>query len=503
VALSVVGKSASALDAKLDDVILAGGPSGGGVGLSAVTQAAGPVGPDGDLTVTARRLTVAGGNQAVGLDAGAQSVMGGGDIAASFSGSLVYGPTSVVHNMFRTATLSVPAETNRTSTSPGGAIFWDDATARDFRLRVDAASVIDQAPAAVGTEPSVDVEGDPRTLKGNNFAGSLTPDFGADEVANLPPSTPTAASSPASPHAGDPVAISATGSADPEAAIGGGIIAYAWDFGDGQTQVTGPGSTSHTYHSTGSFVVKVQAIDAQGFASGDGTTTVTTVDGPPSGGTSNAAVLTVSDRRPRQRASVRFDASGSKLPGDSIASFRFDFGDGTVETSYQGIALHAYGNAGRYSMSVTFTTVGGFTSPPATADIDVRDGVAPVVSVGSPRQGERIKSVPKGALTLKGRASDKTGLRRVEVALRYVSPARGAANRCKWFNGKKLVNGSCARPVWLGARSAGSNWTYAVRKPRGLAKGFYELRVRGTDTDDNVSSVFSVARKTILIFRLG
>jgi len=502
VALSVVGQGTSALDAKLDDVILAGGPSAGGVGLSAVSETAGlGVGSDGNLTVTARRLTVAGGNLAVGLNAGANSAMGGGDIAASFSGSLVYGPTSVVHSVGRTATLSVPAETNRTSGSPGGAIFRDDTTARDFRLRVDAATVIDKAPAVDGTEPSVDLEGDARTLIGNRFVGALKPDFGADEVANLPPSTPTAGSSPASPHAGDLVTVSATGSVDPEAAIGGGIIAYAWSFGDGQTLVTATGSASHTYDTVGSFRVTVQAIDAQGFASGDGTTTVTTVAGSPSGG---PAVLAVSDRRPRQRASVRFDASGSKFPsGDPIARFRFDFGDGTVEVSYQGIALHAYANPGRYSASVTFTTAGGFTSQPATAEVRVGDGVAPLVSVGSPQQGQRIKRVPKGALTLRGRASDATGLRLVEVALRYVSPARGAANRCRWFNGKKLANGSCTRPVWLRSRSLGSTWTYAVRNPRGLPKGFYELRVRGTDTDDNVSSVFSVASKTILIFRVG
>jgi PKD repeat protein len=675
----------------LDDVILGGATGASGTGFLARTLTPGLIdSAPGDITVTADHVTIAGAPRAIRAEAqAAGNLLSGpiGRITVNASGSIVHGTLTFSDcgcGALNTPTLNVPGSSNELDSAPGGTFFQDAGAGRDYRLRVDAPTtgahaVRDTGPAPPA-QPPTDVEGDARVLASTS-PGTAVADRGADEIKNLPPSTPTVGSSPASPHTGDVVTLSATGSIDPEAAIGGGITAYAWNFGDGQPTVLTPtASTTHTYNSVGSFVVTVQAVDAQGFASGGGTTTVTTVNRPPpavtigaaptsavtgqsvdfstppsndpdagdsvsyvwtfgdgqtatttSPATSHAyhsigtyqatvkaidthggesavsgpiaidvpnrppltpslsssdanpdlavpvkltangaadpdegdavtsyvwtfgdgtgttttaptvahayssegdpvatvkvidrnnatsgtatlplhvrarpkAALTVSDLHPRQRASVRFDASASRFAGDRIASFRFDFGDGTVETSYQGIALHAYANSGRYSASVTFTTAGGLTSPPATADIQVRDGVAPVVSIGSPRQGQRFKKVPPSVLTLSGRAADATGLRRVEIALRYVSPAGGAANACRWFNGKRLVKGSCVKPVWLRAKLLDTRWTYAVRKPRSLPRGFYELRVRGTDVDDNISNVFSVPRKTILIFRLG
>jgi hypothetical protein len=142
-------------------------------------------------------------------------------------------------------------------------------------------------------------------------------------------------------------------------------------------------------------------------------------------------------------------------------------------------------------------------SAPAVVEIQVRDGISPTATISSPRQGQRVKSVPRASLALKGTVRDVTGVRSVELALRYIGPARSAAATCPWYTGSKLRKSSCTKPVWVKAKLAGTKWTYSLRKPRGLKKGFYELRVRGTDTDDNVSTVFAVSRKSILVFRLG
>ena len=62
---------------------------------------------------------------------------------------------------------------------------------------------------------------------------------------------------------GVPVSFDAGGCSDPDSAI----VAYAWDFGDGQT---GSGMTpTHTYASAGTKTVTLTVTDADGLTDAD------------------------------------------------------------------------------------------------------------------------------------------------------------------------------------------------------------------------------------------
>ena len=73
---------------------------------------------------------------------------------------------------------------------------------------------------------------------------------------------------------------------------------------------------------------------------------------------------------------VNFNASGSSDPdaGDSIISYRFNFGDGAVVTQSSPSISHTYMSAGIYTASVVVTDTGGATnSNAAEAQITVND----------------------------------------------------------------------------------------------------------------------------------
>ena len=82
---------------------------------------------------------------------------------------------------------------------------------------------------------------------------------------------------------------------------------------------------------------------------------------------------------------VYADASGS-TDGDStpIASYRFDFGDGTpvvVTTAPTSTALHTYSTAGNYTVTLTATDTGSLTSAPVTAGVLVSNQPPPQIAV--------------------------------------------------------------------------------------------------------------------------
>jgi PKD repeat protein len=72
--------------------------------------------------------------------------------------------------------------------------------------------------------------------------------------------------------------------------------------------------------------------------------------------------------------SANADGSGSS-PGDSpIASYRFDFGDGTapvITTAPTATASHTYAAAGTYTVTLVVTDTGGRSSAPASVSVTV------------------------------------------------------------------------------------------------------------------------------------
>ena len=143
---------------------------------------------------------------------------------------------------------------------------------------------------------------------------------------------------------GDPVSFVDT-SADPD---GGTITDSDWEFGDGG-QNSGS-SVSHTYTSTGSFIVLHTVTDSEGLTStctatvdvvfvGTGPTCDFSVAVPP---LSSTATLDGS-------ASTDTDENGS-----SIASWSWNFGDNSAAGSGQ-VVNHTYGTAGTFNVVLTVT----------------------------------------------------------------------------------------------------------------------------------------------------
>jgi parallel beta-helix repeat protein len=166
-----------------------------------------------------------------------------------------------------------------------------------------------------------------------------------------------------------PLAVSADASAstDTDATP---ISRYTFDFGDGSAPV-GPQvlpTATHTYALPGTYVVMVSVEDTAGFSStASRTVRVSSAGGddPP------AAALTVQPSSGEAPLAVTADASASTdIDETPIASYTFDFGDGTIVGPQTGAtSSHTYASPGDYTVIVTVTdTVGleGTAEAPVT-----------------------------------------------------------------------------------------------------------------------------------------
>lgn len=132
---------------------------------------------------------------------------------------------------------------------------------------------------------------------------------------------------------------------------------------DSTTAQQGPGTVGlHTYNASGgtetTVVGNVQV------------TTVAGVDSPPT------AVVAINPTTGTAPLNVTADASGSTdNDGTPIASYTFNFGDGTVSGPQAGaIAAHIYTSAGGYTITTTVTDKGGLSST-NTSSVSVASSV--------------------------------------------------------------------------------------------------------------------------------
>src|SRR2546428_3027289 len=134
----------------------------------------------------------------------------------------------------------------------------------------------------------------------------------------------------------------ASGSSDPD----GTIASYAWNFGDGGT---GSGQTaSHTY-ALGDYNVTLTVTDNAG-ATGNQSKTVTITNVSPTA----SFTFSCSNR------TCTFDASGSSDPDGTIASYGWNFGDGSTGSGQTASHTYAIGN---YDVTLTVTDNDGATGP--------------------------------------------------------------------------------------------------------------------------------------------
>ncbi len=150
------------------------------------------------------------------------------------------------------------------------------------------------------------------------------------------------------------VTFDGTGSSDGD----GGIVGYAWDFGDGSTAT---GATPSREFPVGNYTVTLTVTDTDGFTDSTTATISAVADRPNAVPTADATELSAP-------GTVIFDGSGSSdVLG--IASYAWDFGDGT--TGAGATPAHTYDRTGVFEVRLEVTAPDGRTD---TARLLIRIG---------------------------------------------------------------------------------------------------------------------------------
>ncbi|MEA2272106.1 MAG: hexosaminidase [Solirubrobacteraceae bacterium] len=189
-----------------------------------------------------------------------------------------------------------------------------------------------------------------------------------------------------------------------------------------------------------------------------------------------------------QNQSITFDAADSNDPdaGDRVARYRWDFGDGSTEGTDGAQITHTYARVGTYQVTLIVLDSHGFVSGPQTVSVAVRSakslrGTRPQISITRPRSRQRIPRSVR--LVIAGRATDESGIRRVQLSLRLVKRAKGhsSASQCLFVKRSSITRKACSRPPLLSATLSGRTWRWRAPRSLHLPPGLYVARVRATD----------------------
>jgi len=177
--------------------------------------------------------------------------------------------------------------------------------------------------------------------------------------------------------------VDGSGSSDPV----GGIVSYAWDFGDG-TLAMGA-IANHTYAAPGSYLVGLTVTDTVGAQSAT-TQSVSIVAYPP---IATLATWT-------QQLTLAVVPTGSFDPDGVIVDYAWDFGDGFVTNQHT--ASHTYSTPGVYPVTLTLTDSAGLTSMASTM-VSVVSG--PAVGANAPDANKNLGLASDASIT--GNASGR------------------------------------------------------------------------------------------------
>jgi PKD repeat protein len=265
------------------------------------------------------------------------------------------------------------------------------------------------------------------------------------------------------------VSANASASTDPDPMP---IASYRFDFGDGTPAVTTTAPTAiaqHAYTAPGAYTVRVTATDTGGLTSAPATAAIT-VDAPP------VARLTATQLA-SPALTVNANASASTdTDGTPIASYRFDFGDGTpavTTTAPTASAQHTYAVAGVYTISLTATDTGGYTSAPATASVTVN---------GAPTARLSVTLAASPALTVNADASASTD----------PDPMPIASYRFDFGDGTPAI--ITTAPTATAQHTYAAVGTYTVRVTETDAGGLTSAATAGVTVDIPPTARLSVAQ---------
>jgi hypothetical protein len=418
----------------LSSSILNGGASGSGLLVRTGVGSLLP-GSAGAATITARHVTIAGAANSIALDASRAGALPlgapAGSIVATVTDSIVHGATPRSTNAGisglvppNEATLSL----SRTDESTADAQLFVSPARHNFHLRADA-PVIDKAQVTTG-DSATDVDGQPRV------SGAAS-DLGADEFVNGTPTAVLAVRTP-NPRSTQVTTFDGSESTDREGAIGGGIVEYRWNFGDGSTATTTTPTVDHTYNGVGGVAVQLVVVDRQGGVSAPAVAGVKVTDGTP------PQVIITSPRANRTFPLMRTTTKtvtrkGVKRKVRTRSRARIGFGGTAKDPS---------------GVTTVFVTLQRLAKAPA-----------------------KKKSSKRGAKASAAQAKPKT---------------------CTWLDAKQgFVDRACDKPILVKAKVRRGKWAYIVPKKVRFGAGNYRVSAYGTDGAGAFGNVAPKNRRVI------
>lgn len=140
---------------------------------------------------------------------------------------------------------------------------------------------------------------------------------------------------------GDAILFDASGSSDPD----GGLLRYAWDFGDGtRSDIVNP---SKTYERPGVYAVTLTVRDESGLDNGVDSDRIAALVREAPIADAGAPLLACTNQ------TVRFDGSGSSDADGAVNAFSWNFGDGSSGGGER--PTHVFEHPGSYTVTLTIT----------------------------------------------------------------------------------------------------------------------------------------------------
>ncbi|MCP4656145.1 MAG: PKD domain-containing protein, partial [bacterium] len=171
---------------------------------------------------------------------------------------------------------------------------------------------------------------------------------------------------------GEEVAWTAGASEDPD----GEIIAFAWDFGDGEAAEGR--EVSHTYREPGRYQLELSVDDGTAVSNRRALATRTvTVNRPPTAAPLPERIVCPGDE-------VRFNGSAAVDPDGEIHAWRWDFGDGAQGRGAE--VSHVYARPGRHQVTLEVDDGTGTTCAVARERATVVVNASPEPDAGGDRK---------------------------------------------------------------------------------------------------------------------
>jgi hypothetical protein len=221
--------------------------------------------------------------------------------------------------------------------------------------------------------------------------------------------------------------------------------------------------------------------------------------------TNHAPTLTLSVLPAMPHAGETVTASGRAVDREGssdIAGFATDWGDGSPRsTMATGVAQHVYAKPGTYTVSMIVQDRSGVFSDVAQQSVTVTDGDPPLVRLTAPAAGKKVRLNSDWGhkqLTIRGVATDVSGIGAVEIAL----TKRGPKKKCLQYVGKTFGKGACDGLVFLPAVVSGDSFTLRTEKGVVIPTGSYQVRARAKDVLGNATTSFTKASRTLVKFKV-